>query len=99
MCSHIKEQHFSNNKYLRKPKSSGKIEDVLARCFAAIANGDFHKPTMEDRLLELHEKEVWYSNLEASFRPGWMVVGPVEPDYVDDRMRKYRGRYGEIRSD
>lgn len=54
---------------------------------------------MEDRLLELHEKEVWFANLEASFRPGWMVVGPVEPDYVDDRMRKYRGRYGEIRSD
>ena len=40
-----------------------------------------------------------FSNFKASFRPGWMVVGPVEPDYVDDRMRKYRGRYGEVRSD
>lgn len=85
--------------YLRPPKRSGTKEEVLARCFAAIANDDFQKPNMEDRLHELHEKEVWYANLEASFRPGWMVVGPVEPDYVDDRMRKYRGRYGQIRSD
>ena len=60
--------------YLRPPKRSGTKEEVLARCFAAIANDDFQKPTMEDRLLELHEKEVWYANLEASFNPGWMVV-------------------------
>ncbi|HFV9306338.1 hypothetical protein BEH75_25290 [Citrobacter freundii] len=85
--------------YLRPPKRSGTKEEVLARCFAAIANDDFQKPTMEDRLLELHEKKVWCANLEASFRPGWMVVGPVQPTYIDDRMRKYRGRYGQIRSD
>ncbi|ECF2500721.1 hypothetical protein E1911_23770, partial [Salmonella enterica subsp. enterica serovar Virchow] len=85
--------------YLRPPKRSGTKEEVLARCFAAIANDNFQKPTMEDRLQELHEKEVWYDNLKASFRPGWMVVGPVQPTYIDDRMRQHRGRYGEIRSD
>ena len=85
--------------YLRPPKRSGTKEEVLARCFAAIANDDFQKPTMEERLQERHEKEVWYANLEASFRPIWMAVGPVQPTYVDDRMRKYRGRYGEVRSD
>ena len=85
--------------YLRPPKKSGTKAEVLARCFAAIANDDFQKPTMEERLQERHEKEVWYANLEASFRPIWMAVGPVQPTYVDDRMRKYRGRYGEVRSD
>lgn len=85
--------------YLRPPKRSGTKEEVLARCFAAIANDDFQKPTMEERLLELHEKEVWYANLEASFRPIWMAVGPVQPTYVDDRMREHRGRYGEVSSD
>lgn len=54
--------------YLRPPKRSGTKEEVLARCFAAIANDDFQKPTMEDRILELHEKEVWYANLEASYQ-------------------------------
>ncbi|HEM8528319.1 TPA: hypothetical protein U2Q42_003322 [Citrobacter koseri] len=85
--------------YLRPPKKSGTKAEVLARCFAAIANDDFQKPTMEDRLLELHEKEVWYDNLEASFRPGWMVVGPIQSHYTDDRMRNYRGRFGLTRSD
>ncbi|MEG2039845.1 MAG: hypothetical protein RR068_01880 [Hafnia sp.] len=85
--------------YLRPPKRSGTKEEVLARCFAAIANDDFQKPTMEDRLQELHEKEVWYANLEASFRPIWMVVGPIKPTYIDDRMRTHRGRFGHTRSD
>ncbi|EJB8470193.1 hypothetical protein MW376_000218 [Citrobacter freundii] len=85
--------------YLRPPKKSGTKAEVLARCFAAIANDDFQKPTMEDRLLELHEKEVWYANLEASFRPIWMAVGPVQPTYVDDRMREHRGKFGHTRSD
>ena len=85
--------------YLRPPKRSGTKAEVLARCFAAIANNDYQKPTMEERLLELHEKEVWYANLEASFRPIWMEVGPVQPTYVDDRMREHRGRYGEVSSD
>ncbi|MCI1672396.1 hypothetical protein RQL81_19415 [Citrobacter braakii] len=85
--------------YLRPPKKSGTKAEVLARCFAAIANDDFKKPTMEDRLLELHEKEVWYANLEASFRPIWMAVGPVQPTYVDDRMREHRGKFGHTRSD
>ncbi len=85
--------------YLRPPKRSGTKEEVLARCFAAIANDDFQKPTMGDRLQERHEKEVWFANLEASFRPIWMEVGPVQPTYVDDRMREHRGRYGEVSSD
>lgn len=85
--------------YLRPPKRSGTEEEVLTRCFAAIANDDFQKPTMEDRLQELHEKEVWYANLEASFRPIWMAVGPVQPTYVDDRMREHRGKFGHTRSD
>lgn len=85
--------------YLRPPKRSGTKSEVLARCFAAISNDDFKKPTMEERLLELHEKEVWYANLEASFRPIWMAVGPVQPTYVDDRMREHRGKFGHTRSD
>ena len=85
--------------YLRPPKKSGTKAEVLARCFAAIANNDFLKPTMEERLQERYEKEVWYANLEASFWPIWMAVGPVQPTYVDDRMREHRGRYGEVSSD
>ncbi|KHE04886.1 hypothetical protein [Citrobacter braakii] len=85
--------------YLRPPKRSGTKSEVLARCFAAIANNDYQKPTMEERLQELHEKEVWFANLEASFRPIWMTVGPVQPTYVDDRMREHRGKFGHTRSD
>ncbi|ENH3197912.1 hypothetical protein ABV255_001437 [Citrobacter braakii] len=85
--------------YLRPPKRSGTKAEVLARCFAAIANNDYQKPTMEERLLERYEKEVWYANLEASFRPIWMAAGPVQLTYVDDRMREHRGKFGHTRSD
>ena len=85
--------------YLRPPKRSGTKAEVLARCFAAIANNDYQKPTMEERLQERHEKEAWYANLEASFRPIWMAVGPGQPTYVDDRMREHRGKFGHTRSD
>lgn len=85
--------------YLRPPVSSGTKEEVLERCFKAIANDDYQAPGMDERLLRLYEKKVWNDNFEASFRPGWQIVGPVQSHYTDDRMRNHRGRFGHTRSD
>ncbi|HHK9547113.1 TPA: hypothetical protein ACQZHL_001287 [Citrobacter freundii] len=63
------------------------------------ANPSTKADRMSERMSAIKIHDLNFSNFKASFRPGWMVVGPVEPDYVDDRMRKYRGRYGEVRSD
>lgn len=92
--------------YLRPPKRSGTKEEVLARLFDHLDKtlGKLCVPeSKEARLLrhseELWSKRVWRDNFEASFRPVWQIVGPVQPTYTDDRMRKYRGRFGHTRSD
>lgn len=85
--------------YLRPPVRSGTKEEVLARCFEAIANNDYQTPTMEDRLHLRHEKDVWYDNLEASMRPGFVPVGPMQPTREDERFRRYRFRQGAVSND
>lgn len=82
--------------YLRPPVRSGTKEEVLARCFEAIANNDYQAPNMEDRLQQRFEKDVWYDNLEASMKPGFVPVGPMRPTSEDERFKRYRTRYGAI---
>lgn len=85
--------------YLRPPVRSGTKEEVLARCFEAIANNDYQTPSMEERLLRRSEKDVWYDNLEASMRPGFVPVGPTLPTREDERFRRYRFRQGAVSND
>ncbi|HCR1140775.1 TPA: hypothetical protein OMU28_003026 [Klebsiella aerogenes] len=82
--------------YLRPPKASGSREEVLARCFEAIANNDYQTPSMEARIQERFEKDVWYDNLEASKFPQFVPVGPMRPTREDERFKLYRARYGMI---
>lgn len=85
--------------YLRPPVRSGTKEEVLARCFEAIANSDYQAPTMEDRLQQRHEKDAWYDNLEASMRPGFVPVGPMLPTRDDERFKRYIFRQGAVSND
>lgn len=85
--------------YLRPPVRSGTKEEVLARCFEAIANSDYQTPSMEERLHLRHEKDVWFDNLEASMRPGFVPVGPMLPTREDERFRRYRFRQGAVSND
>ncbi|MCH0685635.1 hypothetical protein KVQ01_11450 [Escherichia coli] len=92
--------------YLRPPKRSGTKEEVLAGLFEHL-DKTLGKPCaieskearMARKMDELWANRVWQDNYEASFCPGWQVVGPVKSEYIDDRMRTYRGRYGHVRSD
>ena len=85
-----------SGQYLRPPLKSGSREEVLARCFEAIASDDYKKPSMEERLQQRFEKDVWHDNLEASMKPGFVPVGPMRPAGEDERFKLYRTRYGAI---
>lgn len=85
--------------YLHPPLRSGTKEEVLARCFEAIANNDYQTPSMEKRIQQRLEKDVWYDNLEASMKPGFVPVGPMRPTDIDDRLKNYRSRYGMVSND
>lgn len=85
--------------YLRPPVRSGTKEEVLARCFEAIANNDYQTPSMEERLQRRFEKDVWYDNLEVSMRPGFVPVGPMQPTREDERFKQYRFRQGAVSND
>lgn len=82
--------------YLRPPKASGSREEVLARCFEAIVNNAYQKPSMDERLDRIYEKTVWEMNLQASTRPGFVPVGPMKHSRDDDRFKEYRFRLGAV---
>lgn len=92
--------------YLRPRKTSGTKEEVLAGLFEHLKNTlgkpceiESKEARMARKMDELWANRVWQDNHEASFCPGWQVVGPIKPQYTDERMRTYRGRYGHVRSD
>lgn len=86
--------------YLCLPKRSGTREEVIARCKEAILNKKYDTKTLEEKLIERHEKEVWRNNEIASGYPVFIPVGPPKPtEYVDERMRTYIWRYGHARQD
>lgn len=82
--------------YLRPSKRSGTKEEVMARCFEAIANNDYQTPNMEVRIQERFEKDVWFDNLEASKCPQYVPVGPMRPSREDERIKRYRARFGSV---
>lgn len=92
--------------YLRPAKRSGTKEEVLARLFEHLDKtlGTPCELESKDARNQRYMDELWANrvrqdNFEASFRPGWLIVGPVQPTYIDTRMRAYRGRFGHVRSD
>ncbi|ELY4601098.1 hypothetical protein SM003_003763 [Cronobacter malonaticus] len=47
----------------------------------------------------LADRQLWDDNLAESFRPGFVTTGPRRPEETDNRMRRFLGRYGHVRSD
>ncbi|EIZ9234933.1 hypothetical protein MQ821_000125 [Cronobacter sakazakii] len=47
----------------------------------------------------LADRLLWDDNLAASFMPGFVTTGPRRPEETDNRMRRFLGRYGHVRSD
>lgn len=90
--------------YLRPPKRSGTKEEVLARLCAHLdktLDTQYEvesKDQRQQRLMdELWANRVWQDNYEASFRPAWQTVGPMQPVYTEER--RWKGRYGHTRMD
>ncbi|KFC12708.1 hypothetical protein GTGU_00273 [Trabulsiella guamensis ATCC 49490] len=67
--------------YLHVLPGAGTKEEVLARCFNAIANNDYRRETASERaeryLDELHAKAVWDANTFSG--PVFQIVGPIKP--------------------
>ncbi|HGI7029158.1 TPA: hypothetical protein ACJVFL_002488 [Klebsiella aerogenes] len=82
--------------YLQPQKRSGTKEEVLARCFEAIAINNYQTPNMKVRIQERFEKDVWFDNQEASKCPQYVPVGPMRPSREDERIKRYRARFGSV---
>lgn len=50
---------------------------------------------MAKRFSDLYAKQIWFDNWQASFYPLQRKPDMHWPEYVDPRMRKYRGRMGQ----
>ncbi|MBA7800568.1 hypothetical protein HV170_03405 [Citrobacter freundii] len=84
--------------------SSKTKEEIISKFAFFWDSNDKDKPStkadkMSERMSAIKIHDLNFSNFKASFRPIWMAVGPVQPTYVDGRMREHRGRYGEVSSD
>ncbi|MCU7713316.1 hypothetical protein [Escherichia coli] len=54
---------------------------------------------MAKRFSDLYAKQIWLDNWQASFYPLQRKPDMHWPEYVDPRMRKYRGRMGQVIND
>ena len=54
---------------------------------------------MAKRFSDLYAKQIWFDNWQASFYPLQRKPDMHWPEYVDPRMRKYRGRMGQVIND
>lgn len=85
---------------------AGTREEVLERIKSHLLHtlGNHTPPESKDARMQrqadaLADSRLHHRNLEASFYPRWLVVGPVKPEYTDIRSRSFRGRYGHWRSE
>ncbi|ELY5855475.1 hypothetical protein [Cronobacter malonaticus] len=92
--------------YARPPKRSGTKEEVLARIKAHLQETigkQYETESKEARMTRqadsLADRQLWEDNLAASFRPGFVTIGPRRPEETDNRMRRFLGRYGHVRND
>ncbi|WP_251367143.1 hypothetical protein [Escherichia coli] len=54
---------------------------------------------MAKRFGDLYAKQIWFDNWQASFYPLQRKPDMQWPEYVDPRMREYRGRMGQVIND
>lgn len=85
---------------------AGTREEVLERIKSHLLHtlgshipSESKEARMQRQADSLNDSRLWHDNLEASFYPRWLVVGPVKPEFTDIRMRAFRGRYGHWRSE
>ena len=92
-----------STRYLDAPPIPRTKEQVLKEARDHIDHGLFLCGTaaerMEKRFSDLYAKQIWFDNWQASFYPLQRKPDMHWPEYVDPRMRKYRGRMGHVIND
>lgn len=91
------------SEYLKAPPPPRTKEQVLKEARDHIDHGLFLCGTAAERMAkrfsDLYAKQIWFDNLQASFYPLQRKPDMHWPEYVDPRMRKYRGRMGQVIND
>lgn len=91
------------SEYLKAPPPPRTKEQVLKEARDQIDHGLFLCGTAAERMAkrfsDLYAKQIWFDNWQASFRPLQKTDDMHWPEYVDPRMRKYRGRMGQVIND
>lgn len=89
--------------YLKPPPPPRTKEQVLKEARDQIDHGLFLCGTAAERMAkrfsDLYAKQIWFDNWQASFYPLQRKPDMHWPEYVDPRMRKYRGRMGQVIND
>ncbi len=89
--------------YLNAPPIPRTKEQVLKEASDQIDHGLFLCGTAAERMAkrfsDLYAKQIWFDNWQASFRPLQKTDDMHWPEYVDPRMREYRGRMGQVIND
>lgn len=89
--------------YLKSPPSPRTREQVIDDAREQIAAGFFINGDSAERFAkrfsDLYAKQIWFDNWQASFYPLQRKPDMHWPEYVDPRMRKYRGRMGQVIND
>ncbi|EOJ7560257.1 hypothetical protein ACKAXJ_000874 [Escherichia coli] len=92
-----------STRYLDAPPIPRTKEQVLKEARDQIDRGFFIAGSSAERMAkrfnDLYAKQVWFDNYQASFRPLQKTDDMAWPEYVDPRMRKYRGRMGQVIND
>ncbi len=88
---------------LKQPPPPRTKEQVLREARDQIDHGLFLCGTAAERMAkrfsDLYAKQIWFDNWQASFRPLQKTDDMHWPEYVDPRMREYRGRMGQVIND
>lgn len=91
------------SEYLKAPPPPRTKEQVLKEARDQIDRGLFLCGTAAERMTkrfsDLYAKQIWFDNWRASSYPLQKTDDMQWPEYVDPRMRKYRGRMGQVIND
>ncbi|EIB5771553.1 hypothetical protein U2S04_003036 [Escherichia coli] len=92
-----------STRYLDAPPIPRTKEQVLKEARDQIDHGLFLCGTAAERMAkrfsDLYAKQIWFDNWQASIYPLQRKPDMHWPEYVDPRMRKYRGRMGQVIND
>ncbi|EJH8566339.1 hypothetical protein NF474_000903 [Escherichia coli] len=91
------------SEYLKAPPPQRTKEQVLKEARDHIDHGLFLCGTAAERMAkrfsDLYARQIWFDNWQASFYPLQRKPDMHWPEYVVPRMRKYRGRMGQVIND